>query len=274
MSGTRGRHKSRDGGGGRGLSGGRRYVAGRHVISELLEHSPERIEKVHISENSRFPGKGGDARKRDLVDDLQSAGIKIQYQKFDELTALINSSSHQGFVAVVRERHFMDLSELIEESEEKEQSIVLILDDIEDPQNLGAILRAAECFGVDAVIWSKNRGVDITPAVSKASVGASELVNVVRVANVADAARKLKTAGYWIAASLLDEKAQRLDRFDAPRKIAIIMGSEGEGLGRLIVEIADYLLYIPQFGSIQSLNVSQATSVLLYELRRQMERKA
>ena len=270
MSRQTGKNRGRNSGNAKGPGGGRRYVAGRHVISELLEHAPERIEKVFIADSSKFPGKGGDARKRDLVESLQQEKTPLQFMSFDDLSALINSTSHQGFVALVRERHFMDLSDLIEETEDREKSIVLLLDRIEDPQNLGAILRAAECFGVDGVIWSKNRGADITPIVSKASVGASELINVIRVSNVTDAARKLKAAGYWIAASILDENAQPLDQFDAPNKIALIMGSEGEGLGRLIVEVSDYLLYIPQYGSIQSLNVSQATSVLLYELRKQM----
>lgn len=255
---------------GKPLSKGRRYVTGRHVIEELLEHSAERIERVFVVESAPFAQKGEGARKKDLVKSLQEQKIPVQYMALDELTATVGTSSHQGFAAIVRERHFQDLSEFIDEHEEKEAGIVLLLDEITDPHNLGTILRAAECFGVDAVIWSRNRGVDLTPVVSKASVGASELVPIIRVSNLADAARKLKDSGYWVAASVISEHAVPLDKLDAPKKIALIVGSEGEGIGKLLTDVSDYLLYIPLQGSIQSLNVSQATAVLLYELRKQI----
>ncbi len=255
---------------GKPLSRGRRYVTGRHVVEELLEHSSERMERVFVVESAPFAQKGEGARRKDLIRSLQEKRIAVQYMTLDELTATVGTSSHQGFAAIVRERHFQDLSEFIDENEEKESGIVLLLDEITDPHNLGTILRAAECFGVDAVIWSKNRGVDLTPVVSKASVGASELVPIIRVSNLADAARKLKSAGYWVAASVIDDRAVPLDKLDAPKKIALIMGSEGEGIGKLLTEVSDYLLYIPLHGSIQSLNVSQATAVLLYELRKRI----
>ena len=244
---------------------------GRHVIEELLEHAPERIERVFVVEEASGSAKGEGARRRDLLEKLARAKKPVQHLGSDELGQLTGTTSHQGFAAVVRERHFQDLGEFIGEVEEKESSIVLLLDEINDPQNLGTILRAAECFGVDAVIWSKNRGVDLTPVVSKTSVGASELVPIVRVANLADAARKLKDAGYWVVSSIIDAQAQPLDAFDPPRKIALIMGSEGEGIGRLLIEVSDFKVYIPLKGAIQSLNVSQATTVLLYELSRRIQ---
>lgn len=252
------------------LSGGRRYVIGRHVIEELLEHSPERIERIYVAEVSSSSFKSEGARRRELVNRLAAAGRDVQLMSFDELSMLVQTPSHQGFAAIVRERDFPSLAEFLDESADKERSLVLLLDEISDPQNLGALLRAAECFGVDAVIWSKNRGSDITPAVSKASVGASEIVTILKVSNLAEAARKLKSAGYWIASAVLDERAVSIHSFDPPAKTALIVGSEGEGIGRVVVELSDYLIYIPMAGKLQSLNVSQAASVLLYELRKKI----
>ena len=256
---------------GRPLSGGRRYVTGRHVLEELLEHAPERIEKALIVESATAHGKGDGARRRDLIKKLQDLRKPIQFFSPSELDSMVGTTSHQGFAAVVRERHFQDLTEFIDEQSDKKNSIVLLLDGITDPHNLGTVLRAAECFGVDAVIWSKNRGVDLTPVVSKASVGASELVPIIRVSNLADAARKLKAADYWVASAVIHENARSLNDFDAPDRVALIVGSEGEGIGRLIVEASDYMVYIPLEGAIQSLNVSQAATVFLYELRRQQK---
>ncbi|NMC63811.1 MAG: 23S rRNA (guanosine(2251)-2'-O)-methyltransferase RlmB [SAR324 cluster bacterium] len=270
----RGRHKQfgRRNTAGKPLSKGLRYVTGRHVIEELLAHSPERIVKVFVVENAQARGKGEGARKRDLLFQLKDIRKEVQELSFDELSALVGTTSHQGFAAIVHEREAMDLSEFFDEVREKDNSLVLILDEINDPQNLGALLRVAECFGVDAVIWSKNRGVDVTPVVSKASVGASEIVPIIRVSNLNDAAKKLKDEGYWVAAAVINEKAKSLHEFETPKKIALIVGSEGEGIGRLLGEVSDYLLYIPLEGKIQSLNVSQATAILLYELRRQIKK--
>ena len=140
-----------------------------------------------------------------------------------------------------------------------------MLDSIFDPQNFGSLLRSAECFGVDGVIWSKNRGCELTPVVSKASVGASELLPLLCVSNLAETMRKFKKNGFWIVTAEIGEEAKSLDSFDFPEKTLLIMGSEGKGVQKLLSKEADSKVYLPMYGQIDSLNVSQAASVLLYQ---------
>ena len=143
-----------------------------------------------------------------------------------------------------------------------------MLDSIMDPHNFGAILRAAECFGVDAVLWSKNRGCDITPVVAKVSVGASELLPLVPVSNLAQALERLKDAGVWSIAADVSPEAQPIDQFEFPTKSLILLGSEGEGLQPLLLREAEFKITIPLHGKIDSLNVSQAAAVMLAAARR------
>jgi 23S rRNA (guanosine2251-2'-O)-methyltransferase len=132
---------------------------------------------------------------------------------------------------------------------------------------MGAILRLAECFQVDAVMSSKNRGVDITPTVSKASSGASELVPIVMVSNLADSILRLKDEGYEVVIADANPKASSLLTFEFPKKCAFILGSEGEGFRKRIHDLADYSIYIPMQGKISSLNVSQAAAICLFTWR-------
>lgn len=201
--------------------------------------------------------------------------IKGQFSKFsfielsaDQLNSLCNSTSHQGIAVELKERGYEDLGDFLKRSKSFEQSLVLVLDEIQDPQNFGTLLRASECFGVDAVICSKNRSPGITAVVTKSSVGASELVNLIPVSNIHQAVLALKKADYWTVASTLREDSKPLDTFDFPQRTACLIGAEGDGLHQLVEREADFPVQIQQFGSIQSLNVSQATSIFLYEYRR------
>jgi 23S rRNA (guanosine2251-2'-O)-methyltransferase len=135
-----------------------------------------------------------------------------------------------------------------------------------DPQNLGALMRAAECFGAAAMVWSRNRGCGLTPVVTKASVGASELLDLIEVSNLADAIRRFKDAGYWIVAADMDPQAEDLQTFQFPAHTVLVMGSEGSGLRELTRRSADSLVRIVTPGRIGSLNVSQATAVILHRI--------
>ena len=174
---------------------------------------------------------------------------------------MLSSESHQSFAALVKKRPSPSLVDLI--NADTDTSMVLMLDSIYDPQNLGSILRAAECFNVDAVIWSKNRGADFSPVVSKASVGASELLPIIKVSNLSTSLKQLQKAGFWSVAASCSPPCEDLFTFDFPEKTVLIMGSEGKGLRQLISKNSDYHLRIPLFGKIDSLNVSQATSIIL-----------
>ena len=140
---------------------------------------------------------------------------------------------------------------------------VLMLDQIFDPQNFGAILRSAECFGVDGVVWSKNRGADLTPTAAKTSSGASELLKLIRIANLAEAVSQFQKEGFEVLVSLLVAKSENAFEYTFAPKTVLIVGSEGEGIQPLIQKKADRSIYIPMAGKIESLNVAQATAVLL-----------
>lgn len=235
------------------------FVIGRNAVRELLRHSPKRIRKLLSS-----AAHGGDSEIEQLA---AAASIQVEPVDDETLSATVGTHSHQSYAAVVSEHQHLALAELLEEVGQAERSLVVLLDSISDPQNLGAIMRACECFGVDALVWSKNRGVALTPVVTKASVGASELLSTVVVSNLNDALHKLRDAGYWIVAADGAAPAQSIAEFEFPQKCAIIFGSEGEGIQRLLLEESDFKVAVPMCGKIDSLNVSQAVSVFLYKYR-------
>ncbi len=241
-----------------GLKANDHLVMGRNCLRELLQHDPKRIIKVWVA-----TGSGG-ADKMALLEEIRTRGISYEEVSAEELSCLVQSDSHQSFVASIVERPQRDIKSFIKDSEENSGGLVLALDSIMDPQNLGALLRAAECFGVDAVIWSKNRGCSSTPVVSKASAGASELVDCYSISNLAETLRQLKQAGYWIVVADVGEGTVSLNDFDAPAKLVLVLGSEGSGVQPLVKKLSDFRVRIPQSGRIDSLNVSQAGAVLLY----------
>lgn len=224
---------------------------GKHCIEEVLKRAPDRLKIVYTSkENQKDP----------LLQEVSKRHIPVRLAGKQELTDLVQSDSHQSYVAEVYESPRRTVTEFLEAGEGR---AVLALDNINDPHNLGAILRAAECFGVDAVTFSKNRGADLTPAASKASVGASELMEVLKVSNLAETVKKFKEYHYTIIAADVSEEAVSLYDYTFPEKFLLVLGSEGEGIQKLILRYADDRVYIPMEGSISSLNVSQAASVFL-----------
>ena len=237
-----------------------RLVVGRNAVRELVRFAPDRLVRVLVAD-----GRSGE--KGELLAAVEDAGVAVEVRSFEELTRLAETDSHQGFVAVVTELKRPDLASFLADLEARPEGVVLVLDEINDPQNLGAILRAAECFGAQGVIMSRNRGTGITPVVTKASAGASELVTVVTVSNVADAVRKLKEAQFWIVAADSVEGGGELGTFEFPERSVIIMGSEGRGVQRLLRDLSDFRVRIPMVGRIDSLNVAQATAVFLHAFR-------
>ena len=238
-----------------------RYIIGINPISELLRLAPERILSVIIYESKANPSP----RKKNLLEAIKAAGIKTFYSSRDDMDDLVKTDSHQGFVAEVTPNQPISLKEFLARTANKEKSLLLCLDGVEDPHNLGAIFRAAECFGVDAVTWSSNRGASISPVVSKSSAGASELITHFTVSNLAEAIRKLKKSDYWIVGAAVNEASQELGNFEFPEKTVLVLGAEGKGLSRLVGELVDFPIYVPMSGQLDSLNVSQAASVFLYQ---------
>lgn len=236
------------------------YIMGRNTLEEVLKHKPDIIIEVYTCLYS----KGGE-RKDELVKEIERRNILVKYLNATQLSSLAGSDSHQSFVAKIKDRNFLDLKTFLKN--EKENLFALMLDNISDPHNMGAIFRSAECFGVDVVVYSKNRGSDITPVVSKVSCGATELVPILRISNLAQTAEEFKKNGYEIVIAENREDAVSLSDFKFSSKTLLIMGSEGEGVQPLLRKIADKSIKIQLFGKIDSLNVSQATAVILSFMR-------
>ncbi len=236
---------------------------GCHTLEELLVHQPSRIIQVFYLPSS-LKSHG---RKRQLIERLKSASILCKALDKDQLERLCQSSSHQGIAAYVKKKPPVDLKSFL--SRGKDKAFVLALDSIYDPHNVGAILRASECFGVDLVIWSKNRGAPLSPVVTKSSSAASEFVSIAQVSNLATSLDQFKKAGYELLSAEISDQARSVYEHVFKDKTVLIMGSEGEGVRSILSQKADHKIYIPMLGVIDSLNVSQATSVFLSHLRMQ-----
>ncbi|MBI3212030.1 MAG: 23S rRNA (guanosine(2251)-2'-O)-methyltransferase RlmB [Simkania negevensis] len=233
------------------------WIMGKNCLEELLKSAPERIITV-------FSNKKEDP----LCEAIQEKGISLRLVSKETLYSMVDSDSHQSFVAKVKEKEEITLKEFLKDSNEKEKSLVLLCDSIFDPQNLGAIIRASECFGIDALLYSKNRGAPLSAVVAKASVGASEILPLLSVSNLRDAMKKFQDEGYQAVVAEKREGSS-LYGFTFPEKTLLIVGSEGKGVQKILRETADYSVEIPLFGRIDSLNVSQATTLFLSEWRRQ-----
>ncbi len=231
-------------------------LVGKNSVIELLKAQPSRIKKIHCSLEL---GKSQNSLLSELI---HQNSVKVIHQDRFALDRLVPNSQHQGIIAEVTERKVYSLSEYLETARAP-QELILILDEISDPHNFGAILRAAECFGVSAVLWSNVRNSGITDVVTKVSVGASELVNLIQVTNIAQSLKELKKHNFWVVSTAIDEGAQPIQKFEFPQKTALILGSEGDGIKHILLTNSDFKVYLPMHGQIDSLNVSQATAVFL-----------
>lgn len=237
-------------------------VEGRNAIFELLE-SKRRILRLYVLEGAR----PGDPLSR-IVEAARSRGVRVDLVSRGVLDRMSERGAHQGVVADVEPFRYSTLDDVLEAAEEEPSSLVVLLDHVTDPQNLGAVVRTAEVVGADGVIIPKDRSAAMTPSALKASAGAAEHIPVCREANIAQCLARLKGAGYWVVGA--SEKAD-LEAWDAPfeGRIALVMGAEGSGLARLTERECDVLVRLPVRGRVSSLNVSAATAVLSYEwLRR------
>lgn len=226
-------------------------IMGVHAIEELLRYAPEKILRIYTVTS----------KKSDLLTLCEKKRIPITFVSADQLTQMTGSDSHQSLVAHIQARTFLDVAEFLERGQDP--AFVLMLDQIFDPQNFGALIRSAECLGSSAVVWSKNRGSDLTPVAAKASCGASELIPLIRISNLATAVDQFKKGGFEVVAALLDPSSESAYGFTYASKTVLIVGSEGEGIQPLLRKKADRSIYLPMAGKIASLNVAQATAALL-----------
>ena len=183
---------------------------------------------------------------------------------------MLASGNHQGIVAEVEEYGYVSLEEVIKKHKDDKNVSLAILDGLEDPHNLGAILRSADASGIDGIIIPKNRSVQLSSTVAKVSTGAIEYVDVIQVVNLVNTIKTLKENGYWIIGLELDGSVDYRKQ-DYTGKIAVIIGSEGRGISKLVKENCDYLVNIPMVGHVNSLNASVSASILFYEILRNRE---
>jgi 23S rRNA (guanosine2251-2'-O)-methyltransferase len=233
---------------------------GLHPVEEALRSGTRKFDHICIARERQ------DARLEKLIQACRDAGVKLRLDTRDQLTKLARTEAHQGVVAIVRQRQFLEFEDLLEG--ENRNRLFLALDGIEDPQNLGALLRTAEGAGVDGVIVTERRSAPLSPVAVKASAGAAEHVKMARVVNLTRTLEEMKQRDLWIIG--LDERGSMdYDQFDFSVGCVLVLGREGAGLHDLVRRRCDHLLRIPMAGRIASLNVSAAGAVVLYEAARQ-----
>src|SRR5271167_978361 len=235
---------------------------GLHPVEEAIRAGGRQLDHVSVARERR------DERLEQLIELCRSAGIRVALEPRDQLTRLARTDAHQGVLAVVRERKFLGIEDLLTQKDEEEHRFFLALDGVEDPHNLGALLRTADGAGVDGVILPERRSAPVTATVAKTSAGASEHVRIARVTNLVRALEQMKRANVWVLG--LDERGSPdYTEFDFRTDCVLVLGREGAGLHDLVRKTCDHLLRIPMAGMVSSLNVSVAGAVVMYEALRQ-----
>jgi 23S rRNA (guanosine2251-2'-O)-methyltransferase len=232
-------------------------IYGVNPVLEAIRSHPERVRYVGVAREHS-------ARHRRLVEEAKKNGVTVRSFAGAEVERLAGRGVHNGVVAEVSEQGYADFDDVIASDE---TTFVLILDGVTDPQNFGAILRVADGFGVDLVVIPEHDSVGLNATAVKASAGASQWVRVAQVTNLARAIEALQKAGYWVYAAALEGEVPA--KIDFKGKVALVLGSEGKGIRRNVLEHCDRVVTIPMSGHVDSFNVATAAAVLCYEVVRQ-----
>jgi 23S rRNA (guanosine2251-2'-O)-methyltransferase len=237
--------------------GGRDLIFGVEPVRELLAAAPGAIRVLYVKTSAQ-------ARFASEIDAARIQGASVFAAEDDALARMAGSEGrHQGLVAIMREYQYVPFEEVIAEAHDP----LLVIDGVTDPRNLGAIMRAAECAGVQAIVIARDRTVGITPIAVKSSAGAWVHLRIARCGNVAQALEALKQAGYWVVA-LAPQADLSIYDVDVSRRLAFVLGSEGRGVRDIVRKSADYIAGIPMHGRVESLNVSVAAGIALFEIAR------
>lgn len=236
-------------------------IFGIHAVSEAMKSRERSFDYIAIAKDRTDP------RIQRIIDDARQSGISVRFVRREEIDRETKTRTHQGVMAFTSRKKFSDLDDILE-NKRGQHAFVLVLDGIEDPHNLGALLRSADGAGVDGVVIPERRAAGITGTVVKASAGASEHLSVARVVNIARSLEDLKARNVWIVG--LDERGdQGYDELDYNMDCALVLGAEGKGLHDLVRKKCDLLVSIPMMGQVSSLNVSVAGGLVMYEVLRQ-----
>ena len=235
-------------------------IYGFHAISKMLQHSPQSCIELLCTETKN-------PRLLSLIASARQVGISIRFEPRETLNNLSGNTKHQGCLMQIDDESPSGLTfeQLLQQNHER--SLYLVLDGVQDPHNLGACLRTADATGVDAVIIPKDRSVGLNATVRKVAAGGAETVPLIEVTNLARCLKDMKKVGIWIYGTS-DQAMTAIYEHDYNSAVALVMGAEGDGLRRLTAEQCDHLIKLPMLGSVESLNVSVATGVCLYEILR------
>jgi 23S rRNA (guanosine2251-2'-O)-methyltransferase len=237
-------------------------LTGVNSVMEALK-GRRKVEKIYIQESRQ--GK----RTEELIRLADRKGVYVQYVEKQQLDRMSSGVNHQGVLALVQSYTYADLDDVLQLAEERREApFILILDGLEDPQNLGSIIRTAECAGVHGIIIPRHGSANVSEGVARASAGAVEHVLLVQETNLVNTIKYLKNIGIWIAGADMGAKN---DYFATsfPDPLALVIGSEGKGIRRLVKENCDLLVKIPMWGKLNSLNASVSAALLIYEVLRQ-----
>lgn len=237
-------------------------VEGKNAVSECIDGAAT-VDKVLILKSTN---------EQDLVRKIKASGVMYQFVERVALDRLSKSNNHQGFIAFVTDYQYRDIDDIIDRAYKKgSQPLILILDGVEDPHNLGNIIRTAECMGVDGIIIPKNRAACVNETVVRVSAGATAHMQVCKVVNINQEIEKLKEKGFWIFCA--EAGGLNVSQTNLNGAVAIVMGGENTGVKQLTRQLCDGRVSIPMFGKVNSLNVANAAAIILYEVTRQRTSK-
>jgi len=237
------------------------YIYGINSVTEALKARGRAFEWIGMAKERH------DIRLQRLIEDCRRLSVPVRFLERMELDRMAGNNAHQGVVAVTSAKQYNDLDDVIA-AKRAEYSLVVVLDGVEDPHNLGAILRTADAAGANGIVIPERRSASVTGTVTKVSAGASEHMPIAKVTNIARTIEELKEQNVWTVG--LDERAkQTYDALDYNMDCALVLGGEGKGLHDLVKKKCDFLVSIPMLGKVPSLNVSVAAAVVLFEIVRQ-----
>jgi 23S rRNA (guanosine2251-2'-O)-methyltransferase len=242
------------------------YIYGLNAVSEAIKARGRAFQWVGLAKERH------DLRLQRIIEECRKLGVPVRFLQRTELDRLAGNGAHQGVVAVTSAKQYSGLDD-VTEAKRGTHSLIVVLDGVEDPHNLGAILRTADAAGADGVVIPERRAAAVTGTVTKTSAGASEHLPIARVTNIARSVEELKERNIWVVG--LDEHGtQTYDAIDYNMDCAIVLGAEGKGVHDLVRRKCDFLVSIPMLGKVSSLNVSVAAGVVLYEIVRQRRKSA
>jgi 23S rRNA (guanosine2251-2'-O)-methyltransferase len=240
-------------------------IFGINAVGEALKARGRAFDYVAFSKERH------DGRLQKLIENCRAARVPLRFESREQLTRLAKTGAHQGVVAVASEKTYSDIEDVLR-ARRGSHAFIVVLDGVEDPHNLGAVLRTADAAGVDGVIIPERRAVGVNATVVKASAGASEHIPIAKVTNIGRTIEELKERNIWTVG--LDERGEkRYDEIDYVMDCAIVLGAEGHGLHEQVRKKCDFLAQIPILGKVPSLNVSVAAAVVIYEVARQRRKR-